>query len=84
MFSQKKRYSAEFKLLVALEACKMHMPVSQIGEKFGVTPWQIYTWKRRLKKYLPLIFDDNSIVKTSRRRMLRCAKKFSDFLTYFH
>ena len=44
----RKRRSAEEKARIALEALREDKTVREIGEKYGVNPNQISTWKRQL------------------------------------
>ena len=57
MSTQRKRYSAEFKARVALEALKGHKTVNELASTYGVHPTQIAHWKHRLQKEMPEIFS---------------------------
>jgi transposase len=57
MSTQRKRYSAEFKARVALEALKGHKTVNELASTYGVHPTQIAHWKHRLHKEMPDIFS---------------------------
>ncbi|ACB54538.1 putative transposase [Crocosphaera subtropica ATCC 51142] len=54
---QRKRYSAEFKAKIALEAIKGLKTVNEIAGEFGVHPTQIQQWKKQLLERLPDIFS---------------------------
>lgn len=45
--TKRKRYSAEFKAKVALEAIKGEQTIQDLGSRYGVHPNQITTWKRQ-------------------------------------
>jgi len=45
--TKRKRYSAEFKAKVALEAIKGEQTIHELGSRYGVHPNQITTWKRQ-------------------------------------
>jgi transposase-like protein len=57
MGTQRKRYSAEFKARVALEALKGHQTVNELASTYGVHPNQIGTWKKHLQRELPRLFS---------------------------
>jgi transposase-like protein len=57
MSTQRKRYSAEFKARVALEALKGHKTVHELASAYGVHPTQITHWKHRLEQEIPEIFS---------------------------
>src|SRR5918911_2634825 len=57
MSTQRKRYSAEFKARVALEALKGHKTVNEFAGLYGVHPTQIAHGKQRLQKEMPEIFS---------------------------
>jgi transposase-like protein len=57
MATQRKRYSAEFKARVALEALKGHKTVNELASTYGVHPTQITHWKHRLQQDMPEIFS---------------------------
>jgi transposase len=45
--SKRKRYSAEFKAKVALEALKGESTVHELSSRFGIHPNMIAKWKRQ-------------------------------------
>lgn len=55
--TQRKRYSAEFKARVALEAVKGYKTVNELASTYGVHPTQIAQWKKLLERELPQIFS---------------------------
>jgi transposase-like protein len=57
MSTQRKRYSAEFKARVALEAIKGHKTVNELASQYGVHPTQITHWKHQLQQEVPQIFS---------------------------
>jgi transposase-like protein len=58
MKSQRKRYSADFKAKVALEAIKGHRTINEIAVKFQVHPNLVTQWKKQTLDALPSIFSD--------------------------
>jgi transposase len=45
--TQRKRYSAEFKAKVALEAIKGEQTIQELGSRYGLHPNMITNWKRQ-------------------------------------
>lgn len=45
--STRNRYSAEFKVKVALDAIKGELTISQLGAKYGVHQTMINVWKKK-------------------------------------
>ena len=63
--SNRKRYSAEFKAKVALEAIKGELTISLLGAKYGVHQTMINSWKKQAIDNLPTAFEQKSdVVKT--------------------
>ncbi len=54
---QRKKYSAQLKAKVALEAVKGNKTINEIAGEFGVHPTQIQKWKKQLLEELPQIFS---------------------------
>src|SRR5256886_17473476 len=57
MSTQRKRYSAECKARVALDAVKGLKTVNELASTYGVHPTQIAHWKHQLQKEMPEIFS---------------------------
>ena len=55
--STRKRYSAEFKAKVALEAIRGELTVSQLGAKHGVHQTMINSWKKQAIDKLSTVFE---------------------------
>ena len=56
----RKKYSAEFKARVALEALTEGKTLSEIASQYGVHPSQIVTWKKELASRANEIFEKNA------------------------
>lgn len=57
MKTTRKRYSAEFKAKVALEAVKGVHSLSELAARYKVHPTQIAQWKRQLLENAPVAFE---------------------------
>ena len=60
MNTTRRRYSAEFKFQVALEAAKGQQTTSELASKYEVHPNQISTWKRELLEGGTGLFASNA------------------------
>ena len=58
MTSSRKKYSAEEKAKIALEAIKGELTQAQLSSRYGVHATQIQSWKRQLLASLPDVFSD--------------------------
>ena len=59
----RRKFTAEFKARVALEAVKNEMTLAQLSQKFEVSPILISRWKSELIERIPMVFsskDDHS------------------------
>ena len=56
----RRRFSAEFKAKVALEAIKGHETVAELASKHELHPTQIAAWKREAVEKLAKVFDDKA------------------------
>ncbi len=57
MPNHRKRYSADLKAKVALEAIKGHKTANEIAAEYGVHPVQIAQWKKQALDGLPDLFS---------------------------
>ncbi len=56
-------YSVDFKVHVALEACKEDRTLAQLSREFGVSPEQICRWKKKLQSNAGLVFASKQMKK---------------------
>jgi transposase-like protein len=59
MTEKRRRYSADFKFRVALEAAKGQKTLNELASEHGVHPNQISTWKHQLLEGGPGLFGQN-------------------------
>ena len=57
MPKQRKRYSADLKAKVALEAIKGQKTANEVAAEYGVHPTQIAQWKKQALDGLPDLFS---------------------------
>jgi len=67
MMGKRKRYSAEFKAKVALEALRGELTVSQLATKHGVHQTLIGDWKRQALDGLVTVFSGKADAKEGMR-----------------
>lgn len=53
----RRKFSAEFKAKVALEALKGQRTIAELATEFGVHPNQITQWKKQLVETIPEAFS---------------------------
>ena len=58
MSKSRRRFSAEFKFEVALEAAKGLKTLNELSSQFGVHPNQVSDWKRDLLESGPTVFSN--------------------------
>lgn len=56
----KRKFSAEFKAKVAIEAIKQQETVSEIAVKYQIHPNQISEWKRQFLENAELVFTEKA------------------------
>jgi len=56
----RRRFSAEFKAKVALEAIQGHETVAELASRHGLHPTQIAAWKREAVQRLAEVFDEKN------------------------
>ena len=54
----RRRFTAEFKAKIALEAIAGHRTIAELATKHELHPNQITQWKRQAVETLALVFDD--------------------------
>jgi len=60
MMNKRKRYSAEFKAKVALDALKEQKTLSELASQYQIHSVQISTWKKQLLDGSALIFKNST------------------------
>lgn len=60
MTSKRKRYTAEFKAKVALEALRGELTAAQLATKHGIHQTMVGEWKKQAMEGLSMVFADRS------------------------
>lgn len=55
----RKKFSAEFKAKVAIEALKEQKTVAELAKQYDIHPTQIQTWKKHFLENSPRVFSDS-------------------------
>lgn len=55
--TQRKSFTTEFKVKIALEAIKGQRTLNEIASQYGVHPNQVTQWKRQAIESLPEVFS---------------------------
>ena len=63
----RRRFAAEFKAKVALEAIKGHQTVAELATKHELHPTQIAAWKREAVEKLAKVFDEKASAREQNR-----------------
>ena len=63
--SEKKRHTAEQKIIILRELLENNTPISQVAEKYKVHVNDIYNWKKKLFESATDIFTTKSSAQTS-------------------
>ncbi|HMQ68234.1 MAG TPA: transposase [Ignavibacteria bacterium] len=67
--SEKKRYTAEQKVIILRELLENNTPISHVAEKYNVHVNDIYNWKKKLFENAALVLESKpSGVDNQRRR----------------
>jgi transposase len=61
MAQSRKKYSADFKAKVALEAIKGEQTIAQLAARFELHPVQISQWKKALLDGVPALFAGKQV-----------------------
>ena len=59
--TKRRRFTAEFKARVALEALKGEQTVSDLASRFGVHPTMIHQWKKALLEGASGVFERGAV-----------------------
>jgi transposase len=66
MTGKRKRYSADFKAKVALEALRGELTTAQLATKHGIHQTMVGEWKKQAMDGLTAVFSDRSAQETAK------------------
>ena len=69
--TKRKRYSAEFKVRVALEAIREKSTTAELAKKYGVHPTMISGWKRTVIENMALAFGGAALAEPAISEVVR-------------
>ena len=78
MMSKRKRYSAEFKFKVALEAAKSTKTINQLASEYELHPSQISQWKHQLLEEGATVFANQSVMHQQREQQKLQSKLYEE------
>jgi transposase len=67
MTGKRKRYSADFKAKVALEALRCELTTAQLATKHGIHQTMVGEWKKQATEGLTAVFADRSVADQTAR-----------------
>jgi transposase len=63
MTGKRRRYGADFKATVALEALRGELTTAQLATKHGIHPTMVSDWKRQATDGLTAVFSERSVAR---------------------
>ncbi len=75
MAGKRKRYSADFKAKVALEALRGELTTAQLATKHGIHQTMVGEWKKQAMQGLSAVFSDRSAASEAARASEADAEK---------
>lgn len=75
MTGKRKRYSAEFKAKVALEALHGELTAAQLATKHGIHQTMVGEWKKQAMEGLTAVFADRSVAQEAAKSSAAAVEK---------
>ncbi len=73
--SERKYYSPAEKVKIVLESLSGTIQISELCKKYDIKPAKFYSWKEKLLKDSPSIFDDSGRNKTKSDNLVEIQKE---------
>ena len=74
----RKKYTAEFKAKVALEAIREKKTINEIASQYGIHPQMVRAWKESPSKMLPGFLKTNKKPKDSKKELEKAYRKIGE------
>ena len=81
MTGKRKRYAADFKAKVALEALRGELTTAQLATKHGIHQTMVGEWKKQAMEGLTAVFSDRSAAQETARSTEAEVEKLHDSLS---
>ena len=76
--ANRKKYSAEFKAKVALEAIREEKTINEIASHYGIHPQMVRAWKREFLKNAAKVFEDQKELQRLKRELEKAYRKIGE------
>ena len=74
----RKKYSAEFKAKVALEAIREEKTINEIASQYGIHPQMVRVWKKEFLKNASKVFEDQQETQRLKAELEKAYKKIGE------
>ena len=78
MSRKQKKFSAEFKAKIVLEALSGDLTISEIASKYSITSKNILNWKKDFLSNASLIFDKKALVPDYKAQLTDQSKEIDE------
>ncbi len=75
---RKRKYSAEFKARVAIEAIKEERTINEIASRYGIHPQMVRSWKREFLQNASKVFETKEETQQLKKELERAYRKIGE------
>ncbi len=75
---RKRKYSAEFKARVAIEAIKEERTINEIASRYGIHPQLVRSWKREFLQNASKVFETKEETQRLKRELEKAYRKIGE------
>jgi len=76
--ARRKKYSAEFKAKIALEAIREEKTINEIASHYGIHPQMVRAWKREFLKNASKVFEDQQETQRLKKELEKAYRKIGE------